>query len=612
MLKFTHITESVKLVFRRFPLSMINAILGTVAGIIIAHDVSYISNEDFLYRIVMTTVLGFLLLTSIQLYNERHPKEQKKNKIITYTAVLFLAVYYLLLPYDFDYASQEFIIRFILFGIGFLFSVTFAPFIKSFPSLKSISSEINGFWQHNKAMVIRLFFTGLFTGVLFFGLVLALASIDNLLGIDVYDELYLEMWIFIVGIIATIFFLSGMETDSSRLEKKTDYPKGIKVFSQYILTPLLILYGLIIATYFVKVIVTDEWPKGMIVYLIFVFSFMGILAYFLLYPLRDKEESRWVKWFSRFLFVTIIPFTGMLFWAVQIRIAEYGLTERRYYVVVLGIWLLCTSVYFLFRKQQNIKLIPISLFLIALLTSFGPWGAISVSEANQVGTLETILTENGILVDGKIHKADSVELSREDLGRISGILDYLTRVHTPEAIQPWFEKDLTVLKEGDGECRYSGTCMMDLMGLTYIPQWERKTDFDDRIPRDYISFYTEYETTIDVSGYRFLTSFSIGRGQDEGIYPLKINEDLYTIDFSNEKILFVKDSKNQIVDRFDVFSFVQELIQSYSADNSIPLPPEKLRMNGENTALVFRNINLRNISKDPLSIDYIEGVLLVK
>ena len=67
--------------------------------------------------------------------------------------------------------------------------------------------------------------------------------------------------------------------------------------------------------------------------------------------------------------------TIMLFIAVGKRLAQYDVSEKRYLVVILGLWLLGICLYFARRSSRNIKLIPMSLAALALITSCGPWGA---------------------------------------------------------------------------------------------------------------------------------------------------------------------------------------------------------------------------------------------
>ena len=73
--------------------------------------------------------------------------------------------------------------------------------------------------------------------VLFVGLAVALAALDNLFGLDVPAETYVRCWIALWFVVNTWVFLGGVPDDLPSLQHQTDYPTGLKVFAQYVLVP---------------------------------------------------------------------------------------------------------------------------------------------------------------------------------------------------------------------------------------------------------------------------------------------------------------------------------------------------------------------------------------
>jgi hypothetical protein len=120
----------------------------------------------------------------------------------------------------------------------------------------------------------------------------------------------------------------------------------------------------------------------------------GIFTYLLNFYLPEEDQSLLVSGFKRWFWWVVLPLTGLLFLAIGRRISDYGITEERYVVATLGVWLLLNCLYFLFSKTDNIKFIPISLAVFALLGSFGPFSAISVAKRSQTGILTEILERN--------------------------------------------------------------------------------------------------------------------------------------------------------------------------------------------------------------------------
>jgi hypothetical protein len=116
---------------------------------------------------------------------------------------------------------------------------------------------------------------------------------------------------------------------------------------------------------------------------------------------------------------------------------QYGITERRYFLILLSVWLAALAVYYGVTRSRNIRVIPVSLCVAALLTLAGPWGAYAVSEGSQVGRLRATLARNGML-DGGVVRRPVREVSAADRAELSAIARYLLETHGTGAIAPWF------------------------------------------------------------------------------------------------------------------------------------------------------------------------------
>jgi hypothetical protein len=564
---FRSVTQAAHKVIRRFPFSMIAALVGTISAYSLVHF-DYLEDKWSIYRLLMTAVLGFLLFTVIKLKLEREAFSKKHEYSIKAIAALFLIIYYWLLPNDFDFASANFIIRFFLLSLALLFSLSFIPFIRHL-------KEINGFWQYNKALFIRIFFTFVFTGTLYVGLVLALVGAKQLLGIDFDEKLFFEIWIIIVGLISTSFFLAGVPEKTEALEKKLDYHKGIRLFATYILIPLILVYAVILYIYTGKIIIQWNWPEGMVSWLIIVFSLATILANFMLYPLLKKEK--WVRLFSIISYALIVPMSVVMFLAFKIRIDEYGITELRYYGVILCFWFIFVSLYFILFKRKNLIYLPISLFLIVIVSSAGPVSSMNVSKWSQLDRLEAVLIKNEILIEGKIKQTDT-ELSNKDIATISGALDYLRRVHGTSVIQEWYAEDLT-------NCQTS-ECLMQKMGLTYLNPWERIQESSQTPDTQFKHFRIDENKRLEIGNYRYLSNIYMNSDRDPRARP----EDPYsvlTFDLLTQSVaVYDQAGQKEIV---ELEPFLRNLIASTRIIRSW----DEMRIDKGNIALVFRNIDLQ-------------------
>jgi hypothetical protein len=131
----------------------------------------------------------------------------------------------------------------------------------------------------------------------------------------------------------------------------------------------------------------------------------------------------------------------MLLLAILKRISQYGITENRYYLLVLTFWLAFITAYGLLSKKKAIKIIPVTLCIVTLVTSVGPWGAYGVSRFSQKNRLEGLLKTNGLLVDDTLVPA-SADISGDDLKEISASLDYLIERHGLGTVSQWFDREL--------------------------------------------------------------------------------------------------------------------------------------------------------------------------
>ncbi|MBK8672285.1 MAG: DUF4153 domain-containing protein [Bacteroidetes bacterium] len=75
----------------------------------------------------------------------------------------------------------------------------------------------------------------------------------------------------------------------------------MRIFAQFILMPLVIIYLVILYLYGGKIIFKVIYQIGWVSNLILTFSVFGILALLLIYPLRNDEKHLWIKSYFRLI-----------------------------------------------------------------------------------------------------------------------------------------------------------------------------------------------------------------------------------------------------------------------------------------------------------------------
>ena len=99
---------------------------------------------------------------------------------------------------------------------------------------------------------------------------------------------------------------------------------------------------------------------------------------------------------GRFLDRIKFPFPMVVFLDLNMPVMDgwQFRTEQRYFLLALAWWLLFITVYFLVSRKKDIRLVPLSLCILAFLSVWGPWGAFSVSLNSQRGRLKALLEKD--------------------------------------------------------------------------------------------------------------------------------------------------------------------------------------------------------------------------
>lgn len=415
----------------RFPFVLLAAGVAATGGLLGIET----TEGDLHERLLVAGTLGLPLFTALALLAERRRWGQGAWLGLNLLGVVLLAAVTLAWPAWSEPVAWR---RYAQLSLGFHLLVAFLPFVGT--------DELNGFWHHNRILFLRFLTAGIYSTVLFVGLSIALAAIDNLLGVEVAEETYLRLWVLIAFLFNTWFFLGGVPSDLAALERREDYPAALKVFTQYVLIPLVVVYLTILTIYALKVLVTWDWPRGWIGWLVSSVAVAGILGLLLVHPVRGGEGNRWIRSYGRWFYIALAPSIVLLWLAIWKRVEAYGVTENRYFLAVLAVWLGGIALYYTLTRSENIRIIPQSLCALAFVTFLGPWSAYAVSERSQVARLEGLLQEHGMLAEGRARPASS-SVPFEARREVSAIVRYLAETHGTGAIEPWFDDRLAGLDE---------------------------------------------------------------------------------------------------------------------------------------------------------------------
>lgn len=392
--------------FQRFPLTLIWAICGTIYTILTV-DGTLGEDNNTQTKVIITLILGVSWFIGIQFFIEQQ-RNPKKWIWLKPALLLLLFLFYWHIPdiSVFD-ESPVYMSRFFLFIIAGHLFVFFAPFVSKW--------NTNAYWNYLSTLGSSILRSGLFSFVLYLGLILALSAVDALFGVRVDGDLYFQVFLFCLGIVNTWIYLSDFPTD---IHKQTEihFKKTLEVLVKYILIPLIILYIVILYAYAAKILVQWELPQGWVSYLVMALALLGFLVQVIINPVQKQSPSWTITRFHPWFYRLMLPLIILLFVAIGRRISDYGITEKRYFVVVIACWILGIVLFLLLNKTRKLIVLPFSLFVLALLASFGFWGAASVSQRSQIAQFQKVYQL--VLENEKVTTSDQYN-------RLRSILSYL-------------------------------------------------------------------------------------------------------------------------------------------------------------------------------------------
>lgn len=400
------ITDKAQSAFKRFPVTIIWSIFSSLFFIYQCDDRSN-NPFDSHYNLSLTLILGVSWLIGVQFFIEQF-KNPKKWQFLKLVVLGLLFLFYLYLPNFENYNENiEYLFRFFLYLIGGHLFTLFAPFIMKW--------DKNAYWNYLRLTGTAIIRSLFFSGILYLGLILALLAIDSLFEITIRGHRYGQIFVFCLGIVNTWIYLSDFPENIFK-NKEIVFEKALEVLVKYILIPLVLLYIFILYAYTFKILLQWELPKGWVSYLVIALSFLGYVIQIIINPFQKNIKSWTINKFQPWFYVLLIPLNLLLFVAIFRRVSDYGITENRYFVLAIAFWNIAIILYMLFSKTKALKVIPLSLFCIALLSSFGFWGAFSVSNKSQAKQFENLFS--------KIKAANNTA-SYDELDRLKSILRYL-------------------------------------------------------------------------------------------------------------------------------------------------------------------------------------------
>lgn len=533
--------SNTKSAFKRFSIPMVLSILCALFfSMSLDFKSSDLSNIRYM-RMGYFFFLGIFLYTFVMLFERSlknigaNNEELKKNKLLRIfiyisTIPIMYGVYGII--YSEGSSFFEYEDKYIYFGL-LLSLIVGISFIAKIKYHKDFVSYVANIFSD----IITAF---IYSAVAFIGIAVIVFATSNLFNLNFQISVYTKIGFFIfipfnLGIILSNFPKAGESFNDY------DFSKALKVLISYILIPICMVYSMILFAYFLKVIILNEIPRGIIVHLVLWF---GIVSVFIIF-FATKINVKFVNEFRKIFPCIMMPNLFIMFYSIYLRVNQYGLTENRYLIIIMGIWVLFSYIYYIgYRKNSNIA-IPISLAILILFSSVGPVSAYNLTRKSQNTIFLNILSKNSMVNGNKI--VPTSEISKKDKRNITEIVEYMDKYHR-----------VNELSYIDENFKFNSENMKRVFGF----EPELKKENEDLI------YYVDANISIDITGYNKL--LRISSLSDEQI----IGKYKFIRDGANIKIIFLESDGETLIANIKMEEILDKL-SSLKKSNAI-INPEDL------------------------------------
>lgn len=572
--------------------------------ILVSIQNSRISYDSQILSLISAGMLGIVA----QLTFERFFSKQEKIRWIFYGGSLILSfLYYLFLNgrdiWNYPNSVRAAILMFIL-----LMSSVWIPAVKQEEFAFSKSFII----------FIKSFFTSfLYSLVLNIGLFLILGAFAFLIS-QVEFTLFAQTAAIIWSGFFPIYFLSLIPiypTDddiNEEYQQAINVPKFLEILLSYIIIPLIIAYSFILLLYILQNLTQGFWQNSLLEPLLVSYVIVG---WFTLFSI-DTFTSNITRLFKKFFPPILLIVTTLQGVSSLVKLRTFGLTDGRYLILLLVIFSIVSSVIYLFAHPK-IYLIPALLIALSILSIFPYIDAISLATRSQVKQLETVLTDNNMLVDNRVIPDGSIPETEKQ--KIVDSYNYLRKVNMLYQVE-------ALSLQPNQTIDFTSTFGFNSWSLTTPEKPIDPTDPDEEIhPITYtVRIDPTFILQIDTSDQEMIIPLSVYQ-RKFGIYdsniPISYQNQHYIITWEEEFIdqsdeskgrkmaLHLEDEQQNLLADYDL-NFLLDLVKATSGDYEFTLSPDDLTFSEQfdDLLLTLYVTNLSYDEYDYLSLDFYLGI----
>lgn len=380
---FARLSEgSVKQLFHRFFLSSFQVVVLVVLLWVSLYDEYNLWGERWWNVAVYYLPSGAVLSWGLQMFAERRGGRGWLIALLVQFLWLGNAIYLYFIP--------ELSLPVVLANVSMLSFILVASFIA--PSLGT-KTELST-WNYTLRTLATIVISALIALFLAGGVSLLLLMLETLFNMYIGEDTYRGLWASVPILTFAYLFLCQQPRDEEIIDEEVHTLAILNIFARYLLAPLLTIYLVVLYLYALRILNVWELPNGWVSYPIAALLGGTILLVALLYPARQESEPRPIDEFiCRWLPLAILPLLVLMSVGLAKRWSDYGMTVMRLYLLAANLWCYFACVYLFLYRSQRLRLLPLSLSIIFVLTSVGPWSFSSITYRYMRDTIDKILAE---------------------------------------------------------------------------------------------------------------------------------------------------------------------------------------------------------------------------
>ncbi|MBR5729612.1 MAG: DUF4153 domain-containing protein [Prevotella sp.] len=286
------------------------------------------------------------------------------------------------------------------------------------------------FAAHALHVVTQLFFGLVISGLITAALLAIFGSFFYIFGIDEPKNFYTYLWQFIWFFIAPQVCCTLISHGEYELKEPA---KVLKIILNFILSPAIIIYTVILYAYFIKIALAWDLPKGGVAWMVMAFVTAALAGKLMQYVLGQ----RYYDWYYRyFTWIAIPPL--IMYWIGSVyRVRLYSFTESRFYLMVAGVLMTLFVLMLLWKRSRRFQLMALIFGAAIIVFTYIPGiSAKSIGLSCQKQRLTQLISEMK-LTDPKTGKLnDEIEDMRsiqqdslmcEQYKDVTSVIDYVRK-----------------------------------------------------------------------------------------------------------------------------------------------------------------------------------------